>query len=204
MRLKLVVIDLELTRRQKTAVGAGLSLALLLVGAVALGDVPVTFAAGDTLKAADLNENFEALDKRLADLPTITGWVPYTPVVTGGSTELTATGAARWRRVGDTLEVSIDSLFSTCSTGNATLSWSLPVGLIPDYAKLSGSNAQIGMALTVSPGQVGTANVLAQGPSGAVVALQQGNVVISCGQLGNNGNVRLRFAIPIAGWDVSN
>jgi len=65
MTLKLVVVDLELTPRQKGAMGAGLSLAVLLVGAVALGDVPVTFAAGDTLKAADLNENFEALDARL-------------------------------------------------------------------------------------------------------------------------------------------
>jgi len=48
--------------------GAGLSLALLLGGAVALADVPNTFVAGETLKAAELNANFDDLDGKVAGL----------------------------------------------------------------------------------------------------------------------------------------
>ena len=40
---------------------------LLSVSAVAVASIPNTFKAGDTLSAAKLNENFDALDKRLSD-----------------------------------------------------------------------------------------------------------------------------------------
>jgi len=65
MKLKLVVVDLELSRRQKTALAAALGAAVLMVGAVAVADVPNTFVAGDTLTAAGLNENFDDIDARL-------------------------------------------------------------------------------------------------------------------------------------------
>lgn len=67
MKLKLVVVDLELSRRQKAvgAVAIGLSLALATTLA---GAAPVPFVADETLTATKLNGNFNGLDERLAIL----------------------------------------------------------------------------------------------------------------------------------------
>jgi microcystin-dependent protein len=63
MKIKIVVVDLELSRRAKHA-GAAVAVALLAVGAgaVAYASVPKTWADGETLTAADLNANFAALN----------------------------------------------------------------------------------------------------------------------------------------------
>jgi hypothetical protein len=63
MKLKVVVVDLELTRRQKRLAGAGVALTVALTAGVALA-APKTFVAGQTLKAAELNANFNELDAR--------------------------------------------------------------------------------------------------------------------------------------------
>jgi len=68
MKLKLVVVDLELSRRQRMLGAAGLGAAILMVGAVAVADVPNTFVAGGTLTAASLNENFDDIDTRTSTL----------------------------------------------------------------------------------------------------------------------------------------
>jgi hypothetical protein len=72
MKLKVVVLDLELSRRAKRIVAiASVALPLLLgAGALALASVPPTFNDGDTLTAADLNSNFAALDQAR---PVVTG-----------------------------------------------------------------------------------------------------------------------------------
>jgi len=70
MKLKLVVVDLELSRRQRLLGAAGLGAAILMVGAVAVADVPNTFVAGDTLTAAGLNANFDDIDARIAEHDT--------------------------------------------------------------------------------------------------------------------------------------
>jgi hypothetical protein len=64
MKLKIVVLDLELTRREKRVGAVALALASALVTSVALAEV-VPFAAGETLTAAKLNANFADLDERL-------------------------------------------------------------------------------------------------------------------------------------------
>lgn len=69
MKMKLVVVDLELTRNQKKV--AAVALACVALGAgtsIAFAAVPHTFATGDVLTADDLNANFVALDERLATL----------------------------------------------------------------------------------------------------------------------------------------
>jgi len=68
MKLKLVVMDLELTRRQKMALSAGLGGALVLVAAVASADVQKVWQSGEVLTAADLNENFAQIDGRVTAL----------------------------------------------------------------------------------------------------------------------------------------
>jgi hypothetical protein len=63
MKLKVVVVDLEVSARTKRwALGIGVPLALLLGGsAIAWAAGLHTWNTGDTLQAADLNANFQAL-----------------------------------------------------------------------------------------------------------------------------------------------
>lgn len=69
MKLKLVVVDLELTRSQKQLGALVVALAATAAGAsIATAEVPVTFTAGQQLTAADLNENFSDLDTSLTAL----------------------------------------------------------------------------------------------------------------------------------------
>lgn len=73
MKLKLVVVDLELSLRQKYIGAGATAVASLVVGAsVATADVPHTFVAGDTLTAVALTENFASIDDRLDALTTET------------------------------------------------------------------------------------------------------------------------------------
>jgi len=69
MKLKVVVVDLEISPRVKRlALRIGVPVAILAVATVAYASVPVTFTAGGTLHAADLNTNFSALDTRISTL----------------------------------------------------------------------------------------------------------------------------------------
>jgi microcystin-dependent protein len=57
------------TRRKRVYIGAGLALAAVVTtGAAVLASVPHTFGTGETLTAANLNNNFTALDQRIAAL----------------------------------------------------------------------------------------------------------------------------------------
>ena len=72
MKLKVVVVDLELNHTQKR-VASGVAAALLIATAgIALGGPLVTFTPGETLKASDLNGNFSALDGRVTTLEGMT------------------------------------------------------------------------------------------------------------------------------------
>jgi hypothetical protein len=69
MKLKVVVVDLELSRRQKIGLAVALSTGLAVLGAsVALSAPPHAFQSGAVLKAADLNENFKDADDRITAL----------------------------------------------------------------------------------------------------------------------------------------
>lgn len=69
MKIKLVVIDLELSTRAKR-IAAAMAIPLLVLGgaAVAYANVQHTWSDGETLTAADLNGSFEGLDKRITAL----------------------------------------------------------------------------------------------------------------------------------------
>lgn len=71
MKIKVVIVDLELSKRAKR-VGAAVAVVLLAVGAgaVAYGSVPKIWNDGDTLTATDLNANFAALAAAL-DRPNV-------------------------------------------------------------------------------------------------------------------------------------
>lgn len=70
MKLKLMIVDLEVPPKVKR-VALRLGVAGLVVGGgagVAWAAMPHTFSAGEKLKAAELNENFAAMETRLAKL----------------------------------------------------------------------------------------------------------------------------------------
>jgi len=69
MKFKVVVVDLELSpRARRLSAWAGAAALVLGAATVAYASVPVTFSAGTTLHAADLNQNFTSLDQRIAAL----------------------------------------------------------------------------------------------------------------------------------------
>jgi hypothetical protein len=69
MKIKMVVVDLELSSRAKRVVAA-VAVPLLVMGgsAVAYANVPHSWEDGHTLKAVELNANFDALDQRASKL----------------------------------------------------------------------------------------------------------------------------------------
>jgi hypothetical protein len=69
MKLKLVVIDLELSKRAKRVAAAVLVPVVVLAGgAIAYANVPHTWNDGDTLDATDLNGNFADHEGRISKL----------------------------------------------------------------------------------------------------------------------------------------
>jgi hypothetical protein len=153
MKLKIVIVDFEIPAHvKKWALRAGIPVALLVAGgAVARAGMDagagglVTWADGQTLRSADLNGNFSALE---AQIPVLTAWQSYAPVLqTLDTTPVPVTGATvtgQWRRVGDTLDVRIfvDGTPTTTSASRWTMT--LPAGLVIDSTKLAGPNDAVG------------------------------------------------------------
>jgi hypothetical protein len=90
MKLKVVVVDLEISPRAKRwALRLGIPAAILIGGgAVAYAGGLVTWTDGQTLKAADLNGNFSALQ---AQIPTPSA---FSVKLTGTSPLVVTSGAA--------------------------------------------------------------------------------------------------------------
>lgn len=204
IKLKLVTIEFALTRRQRMAAMAGVAVVALATAGVALAGPPVTFTAGDTLRSADLNDSFADVYSRL---PTVTAWTAYTPTVEAGTTALPTTpangqaSAGYYRRVGDTIELKIDTVAPTC-TLSGSLSWSMPSGTAIDFTKLPGSYVPVGSAII--QGATGRIAVAFVEPGGRIVTYKDDSN-ISCADLGSSGgDARIIASIPVQGWGVSN
>ena len=88
-----MVEGIRRTRRTRAYIWAGLALvALVTTGAVVLASVPHSFSAGETLTAANLNDNFAALDQRIAALQS--ALPPGSVVAYGGPSGTGADGGA--------------------------------------------------------------------------------------------------------------
>jgi hypothetical protein len=147
MQLKVYTIELNPPSwLRKVLVYVGLPVGVLLGSAMAVraGVTLTTFTAGSAIKAADVNANFAALQ---GAIPQLTQWTSYTPQITtstGGTlTSDTTYSGSRWRRVGDSVEINIESIIPTC-TASGAIRWSVPNGLQMDNTKVSGANAQLG------------------------------------------------------------
>lgn len=67
MRIR-INVDFEMSPRVKRALMLSAPLAIVLAGSIAYAGVPTVFKDGDTLSAQALNDDFAAVDQRLAKL----------------------------------------------------------------------------------------------------------------------------------------
>jgi hypothetical protein len=220
VKLKVVVIDLELSPRARR-IASAVALGLLFggVGAIAVARVrdtaPHTWSDGETLTAADLNASFSALDSRVAMLeqvgvPVVTPWTNYVPVVTEGGVDAGASQSTVgfWRRVGDTLEVKLVTTFASCDHGGQ-VNWSLPNGYVVDLAKTERSET-MGGGVAIGPG---TSNVSKTIVVTNVAPVKQSVVAVdladagiggaTCSSVGSGGVFRSTFHLPVQGWSVN-
>lgn len=64
-------ISFEISSRVARVLKLGAAGAVVLVGSIALANVPNTFKDGDPLQAQTMNDNFTSLDQRIAKLETL-------------------------------------------------------------------------------------------------------------------------------------
>jgi len=86
-------------------------------------------------------DDFELGPSAIVTGAVMTDWQSYTPTVTyntGGATNVTHYG--KYRRVGDSVEILVSSVFSNTSAAFTRPIYSLPAGLVIDTAKLLNSN----------------------------------------------------------------
>jgi hypothetical protein len=140
----------------------------------------------------------------------VTDWQGYTPTFTGLGT--VSGTLAFWRRVGDSLEIKIETTSGTCTGVKARAS--LPSGLSIDSTKLSSvSNTNIvGMGARNSSTGAGTLTIIIDTSTSTTEVFMGTDNATGNQQLSAlNGNVifdnsqRLNFAakIPILGWGSS-
>ena len=143
----------------------------------------------------------------------VTDWTSYTPVLQGGNngtayTNTTSTG--KWRRVGDSMEISIDSSFSGApGAGGTYFAWTLPSGYSIDTTKIlnnGASSGTVGLTHVYDGGAnyVGAVWVNTASTVGAVggdgTNLTSATVPLS---FGANDQISLFFTVPISGWSSS-
>lgn len=79
----------------------------------------------------------------------VTDWVSYTPTLIGvnGVAYTNQTTTGQWRRVGDSIELLINSSFTgTPASGTSYFRWTLPTGLSADTTKVSSVSGAVGVA----------------------------------------------------------
>jgi hypothetical protein len=192
-------------------VGILLGAALVARGAVTL----TTFVANTPISAQEVNGNFSALAEAInglapsSSVPKISGWQSYSPSLTtdSGATVASQT-TGMYRRVGDSIEVSIATHFSAAPpSGTVFFRWSLPAQLSIDLARVVGGNGALlgsGMANeSLLFYSIGAYTV----PSGAgVTAVANGGFYVNDkvpAAFDENGGISLRFTLPVSGWTVN-
>jgi hypothetical protein len=143
-------------------------------------------------------------------VPTVTAWTAYTPTVTSSSTgttisNLTTTG--RWRRVGDTAEVSILTTATGAPSGPSGefWVWSLPTGVDIDTSALPSPGATLGSASAY--GSASTECDVVPWASGASleVGCQGDGASVQSGvpfTWASGNSIGIRVSGPVVGWSV--
>jgi hypothetical protein len=225
VKIKIVVVDLEIPPRAKrAALGIGLPIALLAgASAIAYAGVPKVWTAGEPLKAAELNQDLAGLDQRLSSLesaastyaaaasvPALTPWTAYTPgfQTADGVPINNAQASGSYRRVGDTLEFDVVVGFTGQPTSSSSMYWI--VTLPNSLAGLAYSTAYPAAVVGFGEAWNGTVNDLAVHLDGADPNHLFIDVVGTNGRLstqsiafGTGRSFNIRGAVLIAGWNIT-
>jgi hypothetical protein len=163
-------------------------------------------APGQPLSADKLKADLDDVQSQLMALqakatPVMTAWAAYTPTVTEGGTDAgsSATTRAYWRRVGDTLEITLDTTFSSCAH-SGQLAWTMPNGDQSDDTK---EGPLLGSMLVFNT-TVKTGAVTSQGSNKVAVDLPgDPGGGTPCSEIGAGGEVRLSFSTVVKGWTLT-
>jgi hypothetical protein len=198
---------------------------LLISGAAtAAFAVPVRFVSQQKLTAAQLNQNFAAVDAKLAtvtaalellsarvDAPIVTTWIAYTPELSTdrNAPVLRQTTTGFYRRVGDSIEVRVVTLFTAApASGAKGWRWSLPKGLAIDLTKTTPDNAvTIGTGLA----QQNPSNIVLNCyvvDTNSISAIPHGNLTYRINDdlpfsFAEGSSISLFFSVPIEGWTAT-
>ncbi|HEY2410546.1 MAG TPA: hypothetical protein VGI10_31300 [Polyangiaceae bacterium] len=189
------------------------------LGRTPLGAVPYAVetdhavSADSATSATSATTATGALDTRIKALetgvPKVTAWTEF--AVNAGPSPLTPTGSitnssttARWRRVGDSVQLRVETIFTGAPTPTGALFWLLPASLV-------------GNVTSASRGNVGTARVWSGGTSLAQMCEAEltaaGNELYAyctgAGQLTTSSPIASPFEVdfevwyPVQGWTVT-
>lgn len=210
MKIKVVVVDLEISSRAKRrALMIGIPVLTLLCGSVVAWAAGLTtWKTGDTLQAADLNANFALLQ---SNTPLVTTWTSFTPVIMAGTTDMSSSvtiHGAYWRRVGDTMDVTISSQVNACPGPAAAMSWSIPLSGVVDGTKLGGNylgETGDGAVFDGSADKLYTL-LFSANPDGTTIGGDEsgtGAGGFECATHAVPYDLRMRYSVPIKGWTVN-
>lgn len=152
-----------------------------------------------------------------------TDWTSFTTTITGSSSNPTLgtnTATSFWRRVGDSMEISVEiAQTGAGSAGSGTYLFSLPSGYTIDTTKVTASTAAIGMpsgnivgsarfgnsnsaaSNSSIPGEVwvyNTTNLAIVGSSAAIQEMALGSTFVAMSA--STWNVVYFARVPITGW----
>ncbi|MFO0556147.1 MAG: hypothetical protein U0271_47660 [Polyangiaceae bacterium] len=98
MKFKILVVDLELSRTQKTLAALGLSVAsVAVISSIAMAQAQHVFTSGQLLTAKDLNENFADFDTRVSALDTRVTTLEAAPAPLTTLTKLTVSDGETYK-----------------------------------------------------------------------------------------------------------
>ena len=211
MKVKVYVIELPIPAFVKRwGVRLGIPAVSILAGGVAFAGLPGGYADGQPLSAEALTSNLNYLQSEITALnvPVLTNWVPYTPTVTHlSSSEGTTTGL--WRRVGDSMELRIETTLTASITTSGGWIWSLPSSYAVDASKLTSNTDVVGHAMYYSASGGGAVSLMdvAYHPgstAGIILQIGAGNWVVGNGQGYNDGDIfEFTATVPVVGWSYN-
>jgi hypothetical protein len=141
----------------------------------------------------------------------ITDWVAYTPSFVGATNQsawTNATTTGQWRRVGDLMEIQINTAFSgTPATGTGDFTWGIPSGYTIDTTKIPGVSvlySTLGIAQAFDSGAAFRDAHIIYSTTTQVKAAQDSASIYwgasSPFTWTTNDGVGLKFSVPITGW----
>lgn len=157
--------------------------------------IPTTNASAWTFKC----DNIFVGPQELVSGSMIGTWQTYTPTVTNGPALSSNTGL--WRRVGDSMQIMIQSTSSATGVSGSDVTWSLPSGYTIEGNKTTGGTTSF-QNMIGSGHTNGTFDVGGVGTSGnSALFLRDFDSGTFVGTDWINGNtVRFFAQVPITGW----